>query len=140
MNSVTKDVTVNMPLDDVFKFWQDPANYPKFMESVQSVESTGQQKLHWKATAPDGKSIEWDSKTIVEESNKEIAWEWSGSTITSLFRVSFEADGPEQTRVTVQMDYEPPQASGGATVTNFIDPAAQMEKDLQSFKTLVEES
>ena len=138
MNTVSKDITVNVPLEQVFQFWQQPANYSRFMESVQDVEATGPQELHWKAAAPDGKIIEWDSKTVAENINEEIVWEWSGSTITSRFRVSFAAVGAEQTQVTVEMDYEPPQSSGAAIVKSFVDPAAQVEKDLQSFKRVIE--
>ena len=138
MDTVSRDITVDAPIERVFAFWQNPLHYARFMADVQSVEPIEPGTLSWKATSPDRILVEWRSRTVSHEHNREIAWEWSGATLISYFRVNFDEVSPDQTMVAVQMDYTRPQPSGGATVKNFTDPADQLEKDLQTFKTVIE--
>lgn len=50
-------ITVNRPREEVYNFWKDFENLPKFMFHLESVESKGEDRYHWVAKAPSaGKS------------------------------------------------------------------------------------
>jgi len=139
MSTVTHDITINLPVLHVYAFWKDINNYPLFMENVESVDATGAGTTRWTAKAPDGKEVHWDGRVVAERQGEELAFKWSGATITSYLGVTFEEVAPDQTKVTVKMDYELPEsASGGARVTITTDPAEQLTADLNRFKELIE--
>ena len=69
----TKTITVNRPPAQVYQFWHDFQNLPRFMKHLESVETDGQ-RSHWVARAPGGTTVEWDAETIVDRPEEEIAW------------------------------------------------------------------
>jgi uncharacterized membrane protein len=75
MGSVTKSVVVNAPVSQVFNFWRNFENFPRFMENIESIQSTGEDLSHWKSKGPLGTTVEWDAKTTSVQENKKIAWQ-----------------------------------------------------------------
>lgn len=63
---VRKAVTVNLPPDEVYSFWRDFENFPRFMQHLESVETTGETRSHWRAKAPAGRTVEWDAEVLEE--------------------------------------------------------------------------
>ncbi|HKC73665.1 MAG TPA: SRPBCC family protein, partial [Chloroflexota bacterium] len=70
---VKKAITVNRSPEDLYQFWHDFENLPRFMQHLESVRVTGERRSHWKATAPTGKSVEWDAVTTRDIPNELIA-------------------------------------------------------------------
>ena len=48
----TKSITVARPRSEVYAFWRDFENLPRFMHHVESVQNLGGGRSHWVATAP----------------------------------------------------------------------------------------
>ncbi len=140
MGSVVKTVIVNAPISQVFSFWKNFENFPRFMENVESIQITGPDETHWKAKGPLGTAIEWDAKTTYVEENKKIAWQSTGGQIETHGAVTFESAGTDQTKVTVGLEYDPAGGALGEAVARlFSDPEAKLEEDLHRFKKVAED-
>jgi uncharacterized membrane protein len=139
---VEKSVTVNRPQTDVFRFWRNLENLPRFMKHVQSVRSSGEGISHWEARAPLGRTISWDAELFVERPNEVLSWRsLEGSDVATAGSVHFRpAPGGRGTEVRVVLKYDPPAGKVGATLARLFGeaPEQQIEEDLHRFKQLME--
>src|SRR5689334_8191889 len=55
-------VTIAKPHDELYRFWRDLENLPKFMPHLVSVKELGGNRSHWVAKAPGGRTVEWDAE------------------------------------------------------------------------------
>ena len=52
--SFDKTLTINVPVNEVFLFWSDFQNFPKFIWPVESVEILDQERSRWIVKTPLG--------------------------------------------------------------------------------------
>ena len=138
---VNKSIIINASAEEVYGFWRDFENLPRFMRYLESVTVTGEGRSHWVAKAPGG-SVEWDAEITEDRPNQSISWRsLEGSEVETSGTVSFEpAVGGRGTIVHVQLDYNPPGGALGALFAKLMgeDPDGQMQTDLRRFKQIVE--
>ena len=53
-------ITVNRPVAEVFAFWHDVQNLPRFLEQLRSVRDLGGGRSRWRQTDESGAEIEFD--------------------------------------------------------------------------------
>jgi uncharacterized membrane protein len=139
---VTKTIIVNRSPEEVYRFWRDLANLPTFMKHLESVQVTGDNRSHWKATGPGGKTVEWDAEIVEDQPNTRIAWRsLEGSDIDNSGSVQFErAPGGRGTLVRVELRYTPPGGVVSATLAKLFgeEPGQQVDGDLRAFKQVLE--
>src|SRR5512133_3134578 len=113
-----RSITVMRPVEEVYGFWRDFENLPRFMRHLDSVTVTGERRSHWKAKAPAGASVEWDAETTQDQPNELIAWRSvEGSDVYNAGTVRFrEAPGGRGTEVRVDIEYDPPFGKLGSKV------------------------
>jgi uncharacterized membrane protein len=138
---VRKAITIGKPPEDVYDFFRDFKNLPKFMEHLESVTVEGKHS-HWKARAPLGRFVEWDAEIINDKPGELIGWRsLAGSDVDSAGSVSFRR-APEDrgTEVHVSLSYQPPFGRVGAAVARLLGeaPQQQIEADLRRLKQLME--
>lgn len=139
MGTATKSVVVNAPVEQVYNYWRNFENFPRFMENIESIQVTGDDLSHWKSKGPLGMTVQWDAKTTSVQENKKIAWQSTEGTIETHGAVTFEEAGDGQTKVTVGLEYTPPAGIIGETVAKlFSNPETQLEEDLARFKKVAE--
>ena len=139
MASVVKTITVNAPISQVFSYWKNFENFPRFMENIESIQTIGPDETKWKAKGPLGTNVEWDAKTTYIEENKKIAWQSTGGQIETHGAVTFKENAQSATEVTVGLEYNPlGGALGEAVAKLFSDPEAKLEEDLNRFKQVAE--
>ncbi len=138
---VEQSVTINRPAEELYRFWSDFANLPRFMNNLVSVECSGQ-RSHWVARGPAGTTVEWDAEIVNERPNDMIAWRsLAGSTVDNAGSVHFTpAPSGRGTIVHVEMKYNPPAGKLGAAVAWLFgeEPNQQVREDLLRFKQLME--
>jgi uncharacterized membrane protein len=84
-------VVVARPRHELFAFWRDFTNAPKFMANVAGVTEVDSLSSVWTVTAPAGGSTEWEMLVTDEEADRLIAWSTSGNTPVSYSgRIEFE--------------------------------------------------
>jgi uncharacterized membrane protein len=139
---VKKSITVNRPPAEVYKFWHDFANLPRFMRHLESVRVTGARRSHWKAKAPAGMTVEWDAETVEDRPNELIAWRSvEDADVTNAGSVRFRpAPGGRGTEVHVELTYEPPGGVVSAKLAKLFreEPGQQVQDDLRAFKQVME--
>ena len=139
---IERTITIDRPRDQLFAFWRDFENLPRFMEHLVSVRVDTPTRSHWEARAPAGRTVEWDAEIVNEVPNEIIAWKSiRAPDVANAGAVNF-SDAPDGrgTIVRVRMDYEPPAGRFGAMFTNFTDeePDRQIREDLFKLKQLME--
>jgi uncharacterized membrane protein len=139
---VEKSVTINRPAEDLYRFWRDFTNLPRFMKHLDSVSASGQRRSHWVATGPAGVKVEWDAEITEDRPNELIAWRsLEGADVANAGTVRFEpSTGGRGTVVRVVFDYTPPAGALGAAVSKLFgeEPRQQVEGDLRRFKSVME--
>lgn len=134
--------TINRPLEEVYAFWRNFENLPRFMYHLESVTSLDERRSHWMVKAPLGQSVEWDAEITEERENEVIAWEsLPGAMIQNWGMVRFKQAPPGRgTEVIVELSYEPPAGSLGAAVATLLGkgPAHQVQEDIRRFKQMME--
>ena len=137
---VEESVTINRPVAEVFRFWRDFENLPRFMRHLESVAVREEGISHWVATGPGGRTVEWDARIINEIENKLLAWQsLEGSAVATAGSVRFD-ETEHGTRVSVKLQYSPPAGKLGAAVAWLTgeEPHIQVREDLRRFKALLE--
>lgn len=138
---VEKSVTVNRPAAEVYRFWRNFENLPRFMDHLESVTVIDENRSHWVAKGPAGTKVEWDAVIHNEIENRLIAWRsLAGSEVNNAGSVHFTSLGDNSTEVRVMLSYDPPAGKLGAVVARLLgeEPSKQVEDDLRRFKQVME--
>ena len=140
--NVTKTITVARPRSEVYAFWREFENLPRFMENVESVENLGGGRSHWCAKGIAGTEREWDAELVEDVPNERISWRTIGDDehIKHTGTVSFLAVGDSATEVRVDLDYDAPGGKLGESIARLFgeEPGQQIEEDLERFKRVLE--
>jgi uncharacterized membrane protein len=137
---VEASVTIRRPLGEVFRFWRDFENLPRFMAHLEEVATRELGISHWVAKGPAGVRVEWDARIINEIDNKLIAWQsLEGSMIATAGSVHF-SESLLGTTVLVHFQYDPPAGRLGAAVARLFgeEPNQTVREDLRRLRTLLE--
>ena len=139
---VVRAVTINLPREEVYAFWRDFENLPRFMKHLESVTVLDSRRSHWVAKAPAGTKVEWDAEIITDEPNSVIAWRSIGDAdVDNAGSVQFaDAPGHRGTEVHVQLTYDAPAGALGRIIAKMFgeEPEQQVREDLRRFKALIE--
>ena len=139
---VERAVTVDRPAADLYRFWRDVANLPRFMDHLKEVSVLDDRRSHWVAKAPLDTSVEWDAEITEERPDELIAWRsLPGSEIPNEGKVCFSpAPGGRGTEVRVSLAYRPPAGPVGAALAKLFgdEPGQQVREDLRRFKAIIE--
>lgn len=134
-------ITVRRPVEDVYGFWREFENLPRFMYHLVSVESSGDGRSHWKAKAPIG-TVKWDAETTEDRPNELIAWRaLPGARVESSGTVRFKtAPSGQGTEIILEMSYDAPGGAAGALLAKLFgeEPRQQVKDDLRRFKQVME--
>jgi uncharacterized membrane protein len=136
MAHVEKSIEVNVPVRTAYDQWTQFEEFPRFMEGVREVRQVSDKMLHWRAEVG-GKNEEWDAEITEQTPDQVIAWH-STSGKENSGMVTFNSLGPDRTRATVRIGYEP---------EGMVEKAGDMlgvmgrrvEGDLNRFKEFIEQ-
>jgi uncharacterized membrane protein len=155
-------VRIARPRHELYAYWRDFSNLPKFMEKVSKVTEVDSLSSIWTVVGAAGSSADWEFIVTDDEVDRLIAWSASGNTpVKYSGRVEFKDAAPSPpgvgsagvgaageaaaTDVTATLRYEAPtgliesliaRVSGSALAGE--DPAVQTRSDLLRFKDLME--
>jgi len=138
---VLESVTINRPIEELYRFWRNLENLPRFMRHLESVERLTDTISRWRAKGPGDAIVEWDAEINNEVANKVIGWRsLEGADVVSAGSVNFDEVGPGRTRVTVHLQYNPPGGKVGAAVAKLFgrDAETEIREDLHRFKQMAE--
>ena len=138
---VVSAITVNRPRDEVYRYWRDLENLPKFMTHLEAVQRQNG-RWRWRAKGPLGMPIEWEAEIVADQPNENLAWRsCEGSDVPNQGSVRFlDAPGGRGTEVRVELRYDPPAGALGAAIAKLFGAAPEQEiaVDLRRFKQVIE--
>ena len=135
MSQILDSIDVDVPVRTAYDQWTQFEEFPRFMEGVEEIRQLDDTHVHWVASIA-GTRHEWDAEITEQHPDERVAWTaTSGKGNAGV--VTFHRIDDAQTRVMVQMDWEP------EGVTETIGAALGMDDrrvqgDLQRFKELIE--
>ncbi|HET8548187.1 MAG TPA: SRPBCC family protein [Bryobacteraceae bacterium] len=139
---IVKTIEINAPVEEVWDFWQNFENFPRFMTHLKDVRVLDEGRSHWVAEGPAGVSVAWNAEITRRIENQVLAWK---STDDSLIRnagiVRFDPTPNGGTRVHIRFSYNPPAGAVGHAVAWLLgrDAGREMEDDLLRLKSLFED-
>ena len=137
MPKIQDSIEVQVPVRRAYNQWTQFEEFPKFMDSVQSVQQLDDTHVQWVAEIR-GETREWTTEITEQQPDKTVAWKTIDGEVKNDGVVSFEQIAGGQTRVNVEMDVE-----GESTAENVAGDLlgvvkGQVRGDLERFKQLIE--
>jgi len=134
-------VTIARAPDELYAFWRDVNNLPKFVESLADIEKIDEQRSRWTVKAPGGKTVSWESIITNDLPGQAISWQSAeGADVPNRGKVEFRDAGQRGSVVRVVIAYDPPAGVVGKLVAKMFqrEPRIQSRRDLRRFKQLME--
>lgn len=137
---VSKTFTINRDPEEVYTFWRQLDNLPRFMKHLESVEVDGTHS-RWTARGPGAMRVRWEAE-MTEDSPQQIAWRsLPGADVPNRGRVRFQAaPGARGTELRVELQYEMPGGKAMSLVAKMFgrEPEQEIDDDLRRVKQLLE--
>jgi uncharacterized membrane protein len=137
MSSVTESVDVHVPVSTAYNQWTQVESFPQFMAGVDGVTQTDATHSHWVTTIA-GITHEFDTEITEQHPDERIAWKSVGGDTSHAGVVTFHRLNDSETRVTIQLDWEPEGFVEKAGSALGVDDR-QIKADAKRFKQFIEE-
>jgi uncharacterized membrane protein len=138
---VHETIRIDRPVEEVYRFWRNLENLPKFMSHLEQVIDAGDGHSHWVAKGPAGIPVEWDAEIINEVPNEIIGWRsLPSSDFVTAGSVNFDGSGDgRSTLITVRLQYAPPGGKIGKLAAQLFgdEPSQAIAEDLRRLKRLL---
>jgi uncharacterized membrane protein len=139
-------ITILKPIPDVFEFWRDFKNLPKFMRHVEKLEVLSPVRSHWVVQTLGGLRYEWDAEIIAEIPDRMISWQTlPGSELNQAGSVWFRPapqDGATEIHVHLRFQLKMGRAAQavGRRVAEVFgeEPSQILKEDLRYLRWLME--
>lgn len=136
MAQMIETIDVNVPVGTAYNQWTQFESFPKFLSEVQEITQIDDTHTHWKVKVA-GVEREFDAEITEQHPDERVAWNSTGGDTHHAGVVTFHKLSDAETRVTVQIDWEP---------EGFVEKAGAMlgagkhavKKDLENFKEFIE--
>jgi len=142
LTPTTKTIVVNREPEDVYQFWLNFEQFPRFMKHLKQISVRKDGRSHWIARGPGGQNYEWNAEVVEDRPNELISWRsLPGGDADNEGSVRFErAPGGRGTLVRVNLRYSPPAGAAGAAIAMLLgrEPGQEVQEDLRRFKQVIE--
>jgi uncharacterized membrane protein len=133
-------VTVRRPVDEVFAFYRDFENLPRFMGDVMAIERTGPTTSRWTIAGPFGLRLHWTVEVTEEHPNESICYRTvARHPARTYWEIAFTPGpraGETQVREVMRLPGGGILLAALALIGKF--PAAEVTSNLHRFKELME--
>lgn len=135
MATVQESIDVNVPVGQAYNQWTQFEDFPRFMSGVDAVRQLDDTTVHFE-TSIAGVKREYDAQITVQEPDQRVTWE-SLNEPRNAGTVWFESLGPDETKVNVELTWEPESAMEKIGAAVGLD-SRQVASDLKKFKEFIE--
>jgi len=70
IGKVMKTILINRPPAELYRYWRDLQNLPRFMKNLESVELITDKRSRWTAKGPAGARVKWDAEIIEDRPSR----------------------------------------------------------------------
>lgn len=135
MTTVEESINVAVPVSTAYNQWTQFESFPQFMGGVVSITQASETQNHW-VTNIGGVQRVFDTEITEQHPDERVAWKSTDGT-SHAGVVTFHRLGDAETRVSVQLDWDP---------ETFIEKVGsvvgaddrQVKSDLKRFKEFIE--
>jgi uncharacterized membrane protein len=136
MSQVIEAIDVEVPVRVAYDQWTQFETFPAFMDGVEKVSQLDATRSHW-VTKVAGVTREFETEITEQHPDERVAWTTVGGEVEHGGVVTFHRLGDNQTRVTIQIDWEPRGLVEKAGAAVGVDDH-QVKADAKRFKAFVE--
>ena len=136
MPQVIETVDVNVPVSTAYNQWTQFESFPKFLSYVESITQINETLTAWKVKIG-GIEREFEANITEQHPDERVAWNSTGGEENHAGVVTFHKLSDNETRVTVQLDWEATGLAEKAGALLGVDNHV-IKKDLQHFKEFIE--
>ena len=139
-NTIEARVTIRRAIEEVFKFYRDFENLPRFLGDVIAVTPIGPATSRWTIQGPLGIRVNWTIKVSEERTNELIRYETVASLgLRTYWEVHF-APGIEAGETQIREVMRPPLGKLGRGMLALIGkfPAEEVAANLHRLKQVME--
>ena len=135
MASISKEITISVPVRTAYNQWTQFETFPQFMEGVKEVRQLDAANLAWKAQIGPVEET-WEAEIVEQVPDRRIHWR-SVTGAPNSGSVDFEPIDDGNCRVLLTLEYEPQGLAENVGSALGFDER-RVEADLQRFKTFIE--
>jgi len=135
VKTIEESIDIAVPVSTAYNQWTQFESFPQFMDGVDRVEQLDDTRLHWVADVG-GQTREWDAEITEQHPDERVAWRAVGNEGPDGV-VTFHKLGTEQTKVMLQMAYDPEGMKESIGSAFGLD-SRRVKGDLESFKEFIE--
>jgi uncharacterized membrane protein len=138
MSQVIETVDVDVPVGVAYNQWTQFETFPEFMNGVEKISQLDATRSHW-VTKVGGVTREFDTEITEQHPDERVAWRTVGGEVEHGGVVTFHRLGDSQTRVTIQIDWQPQGLVEKAGAAVGVDDH-QVKADAKRFKAFIEDT
>ncbi|CAH0250331.1 hypothetical protein SRABI76_03226 [Microbacterium oxydans] len=136
MVQIIETIDVDVPVSTAYNQWTQFESFPKFLDEVESITQTDETHTHWTVKVA-GATREFDAEITEQHPDERVAWNSTGGETEHAGVVTFHKLSDAETRVTVQIDWEPEGLVEKLGSLVGVGSHA-VKKDLKNFKEFIE--
>jgi uncharacterized membrane protein len=136
MSNVIETVDVNVPVSTAYNQWTQFESFPHFLSFVESITQVTETLTEWKVKVG-GIEREFEAVITEQHPDERVAWNSTGGQENHAGVVTFHKLSDSETRVTVQLDWEPTGIAEKAGALLGVDDHI-IKSDLKKFKEFIE--
>ena len=136
MVQIIETIDVDVPVGTAYNQWTQFESFPKFLDEVESITQTDETHTHWTVKVG-GATREFDAEITEQHPDERVAWNSVGGETEHAGVVTFHKLSDAETRVTVQIDWEPEGLVEKLGSLVGVGSHA-VKKDLKNFKEFIE--
>ena len=136
MPNAIETIDVNVPVTVAYNQWTQFEEFPKFLTFVESITQVTDTLTDWKVKIG-GVEREFEAQITEQHPDERVAWNSTGGQVNHGGVVTFHKLAENETRVTVQLDWEATGLMEKAGAALGVDNHA-IKKDLANFKEFIE--
>jgi uncharacterized membrane protein len=136
---VRESIVIDRKVSDIYQFWRNLANLPRFIDHLDSVEDLGKGHNRWSIKTLVGE-LSWESEIVEDKEDEVIQWRSvpGARVINSGFlKLKPESDATE---AVVEIHYIPPKEHDSFLEDKVLEAIAevQLKDDLRNLKRIME--
>ena len=139
---LTAATTIRRPVSEVYAFWRRLETLPTFMAHLDEVRWLDDRTSHWRASAPFGRTVEWDAEITDEVPDERLGWRSAETADVPNAGTVWFRPAPDgvSTEVHVLLVYDIPGGELGKAVAEYFgeEPHQQLDDDLRRLKQVLE--
>jgi uncharacterized membrane protein len=136
MPQAIETVDVNVPVRIAYNAWTKFEDFPKFLSDVESITQVTDTLTEWKVKVG-GVEREFEAEITEQHPDERVAWNSTGGQADHAGVVTFHKLTDDETRVTVQLDWEAKGLLENLGAALGVDNRA-IKKELGNFKEYIE--